>query len=56
MTTCSFFDEIYNQQRVKPDLKKVEATKKMEVPLTKQELHSISGHDKLLKPIHSFHV
>ena len=38
--SCTFFGNVYTPQGVKPDPKKVEAIKKMEVPQTKQELQS----------------
>ena len=41
--SCSFFGEIYTPQGVRCDPKKVEAITKMQVPSTKQELHSFLG-------------
>ena len=41
--SCTFFGNVYTPQGVKPDLKKVEAMKKMEAPQTKQELQSFLG-------------
>ena len=41
--SCNFFGNIYTQQGVKPDPKKVEAIKKMEAPQTRQELQSFFG-------------
>ena len=38
--SCTFFGNVYTPQGVKPDPKKVEASKKMEAPQTKQELQS----------------
>ena len=40
---CTFFGNIYIQQGVKSDPKKVEAIKKMEAPQTKQGLQSFLG-------------
>ena len=38
-----FFGEIYTPQGGKPDPKKVEAIKKMQLPSAKQELHLFLG-------------
>ena len=43
-----FFGNIFTPDGVKPDLKKVEAIKKMQAPQTKQELQSFLGMIKVL--------
>ena len=41
--SCSFFGNVYTPAGVKPDPKKVEAIKKMEAPINKQQLQSFLG-------------
>ena len=41
--SCSVFGNVYTQAGVKPDPKKVEAIKKMETPINKQQLQSFLG-------------
>ena len=41
--SCSFFGNVYTPTGVKPDPKKVEAIKKMEAPMNKQQLQSFLG-------------
>ena len=41
--SCSFFGNVYTPAGVKPDPKKVEAIKKMEAPMNKQQLQSFLG-------------
>ena len=37
---CSFFDNLYTPEGVKPDLKKVEASRQMQTPINKQQTPS----------------
>ena len=41
--SCNFFGNVYTPAGVKPDPKKVEAIKKMEAPISKQQLQSFLG-------------
>ena len=41
--TCNFFGNVYTPTGVKPDPEKVEAIKKMEAPINKQQLQSFLG-------------
>ena len=41
--SCSFFGNVYTPAGVKPDPKKLEAIKKMEAPINKQQLQSFLG-------------
>ena len=49
--SCSFFGNVYTPAGVKPDPKKVEAIKKMEAAINKQQLKEFPRYGDLFRSI-----